>query len=66
MGDDPIHQREGVTVREQTGDLLAGEHDVLGWWIQSQSGCEIGVKTMGSLVHKNLCLGKTDEGQVAD
>ena len=24
------------------------------------------MKTMGPLVHKNLCLGKTDEGQVAD
>ena len=24
------------------------------------------MKAMGSPVHKNLCLGKTDEGQVAD
>lgn len=30
MGDDPIHQREGITVREQTGYLLAGEHDFWG------------------------------------
>ena len=52
-------------MREQTGDLLAGEHDIWGGGFSHKAAAR-SVKTMGSLVHKNLCLGKTDEGQVAD
>ena len=54
---------EGITVGKQTGDrsLVSMTSGVV---IQSQSGCEI-VKTMGSLVHKNLCWGNR-RGQVAD